>query len=611
MTLTQSIVYSSNGPFNSGSFSDPTDIKPIFYPTPQAPMSNGNSDAGSAEIPTVSAQATSPTTWQFIQHSVGEVISTSWNTIVEGGRVGWTVGSNWLQRNVIQPTTFQLNVISHGEVTSPQYWSALFNISLSLGMVGLGALISWGLVGRQALFGSIGAITAGGKMIPWLNQLFYGAYGGAGLWTSIRNTVSGSRIAQMLSTRVISPFISSASGSTLSKISRGLQSIGSSFGRGFSRLSTGITSITSNLKRIRLLSSWATWGSAVTKSMSVIREGLFVRFWKERRPVYAKAASTIRSRPSGGYASSNRRAKASRNAVNERKLLKHLVKMLLPVFERAIKQGINEKIDHVLNQLKVAYNQLKAQVIKIYSKIKEPLAEIWDKLFGKKAHTHPPGPTLMDAAILADHVYIKESLEEAQTDDLPNGWELGDVYETGSLKIGIYARTATDGSMEYVLVNRGTQNWAWSGDGDDNVKQLFGESEDMKNSIDFSKTFVDNHPDAHITFVGHSKGGAEAAANAVATDKNAILFNPATVNLKGYGLNNADYTASMTAYIVEGDILNIVEGWFSKPIDNMIYLPTQHPIDTWNPIKNVNNSVENHLMSSVKDAIIEWEGKKK
>lgn len=60
--------------------------------------------------------------------------------------------------------------------------------------------------------------------------------------------------------------------------------------------------------------------------------------------------------------------------------------------------------------------------------------------------------------------------------------------------------------------------------------------------------------------IGHSKDGAEAAANAVASNKNSIIFNPTTVNLKAYGLNSSNYKASMTAFIVNGDILNGAEG---------------------------------------------------
>lgn len=57
-------------------------------------------------------------------------------------------------------------------------------------------------------------------------------------------------------------------------------------------------------------------------------------------------------------------------------------------------------------------------------------------------------------------------------------------------------------------------------------------------------------------FVGTSYGGAEAAVNAVATGKDAILFNPASPNLSKYGLSFDDYEANMVSYIIEGEALS-------------------------------------------------------
>ncbi|HHV28338.1 MAG TPA: hypothetical protein GXX73_01795 [Clostridium sp.] len=117
------------------------------------------------------------------------------------------------------------------------------------------------------------------------------------------------------------------------------------------------------------------------------------------------------------------------------------------------------------------------------------------------------------------------------------------------------------------------------------------------------------NPGANVTFVGHSKGGAEAVANAVATNKNAMLFNPGTVFLKAYDLKKSDYDAEMTAYIVEDEILNNIFGLISIPIDKVVYLPTQHLGDTGNPTIDTINSVKNHSMKATIEAIEEWEGK--
>ncbi|EIW19148.1 DUF4280 domain-containing protein [Pelosinus fermentans] len=221
------------------------------------------------------------------------------------------------------------------------------------------------------------------------------------------------------------------------------------------------------------------------------------------------------------------------------------------------------------------------------------------------------GPTVMEAAEMADHVYFTKSLEEAKQDTLPGGWQLDDAEEKESMRIGVYARTVGEGEekkMEYTLVNRGTRDWSWSEDGDDNIKQPFGASDDVRNSLAYSKNFVKDHSDANITFVGHSKGGAEAAANAVETNKNAILFNPAAVNVDAYTPNGSNYSASMTAHIVDGEILHSAEGWFSKPIGSVEYLPAQYPTNTWNPVTNGENAVKNHSMDAVIDGIKEKGG---
>lgn len=122
--------------------------------------------------------------------------------------------------------------------------------------------------------------------------------------------------------------------------------------------------------------------------------------------------------------------------------------------------------------------------------------------------------------------------------------------------------------------------------------------------------FVDNYAGQEITMVGHSKGGAEAAANAVASNTNAIIFNPATVNLSAYGLKSSEYRASMTAFIVRGDILNNTFGPISRPIDNPIYLTSQHKTPWWvlGPARrafNLYNSIQNHLMDAVIEALKE------
>ena len=205
------------------------------------------------------------------------------------------------------------------------------------------------------------------------------------------------------------------------------------------------------------------------------------------------------------------------------------------------------------------------------------------------------GPSVLEAAYMAKHIY---TIYDSKQSELIGGWQYEiDKLITGGdgMVMGVYSRVNANGNVEYALVNRGTVSWSLK-DSDiyNNLFQLFGASNDMKESIKLAKEFVNNNLDSHITFIGHSKGGAEAAANAVATNKNAILFNPATVNLSAYNLSSKNYSADMTVYIVEGEILNQIFGWMSEPIDNVVYLPNQG-----------GSATDNHSMASVISALNE------
>ena len=183
-------------------------------------------------------------------------------------------------------------------------------------------------------------------------------------------------------------------------------------------------------------------------------------------------------------------------------------------------------------------------------------------------------PSDLEAAYISDDVYAYAAGKNSKS-PLPGGWERNSIhYLSNGNKggaIGVYSRVV-DGKTEYTLANKGT-NPAFMPDWGENIFQPFGQSDDMKASIDFAKEFVSAHLDADITFTGHSKGGAEAAANAVATGKNAVIFNPASVNLKAYGLDGENYNARMMAYIVRGEALNSLFGLVSKPIDQKTMLP--------------------------------------
>jgi len=216
-------------------------------------------------------------------------------------------------------------------------------------------------------------------------------------------------------------------------------------------------------------------------------------------------------------------------------------------------------------------------------------------------------PSPKEAAEMASHIY-------EQKGDLTGGWKF-DYSITGGdgMVMGIYMRLLDEyGSnglqmMEYALVNKGTTATSLS-DWNNNVEQVFGNSADMEASIAYAKSFVEHVGDSiEVTFVGHSKGGAEATANAIATNKDAIIFNPAALSQatrNKNGLNTDNYTGKVTAYVVQGDALNQLQG---KSYDNTIYLQRQHGnaftdailprgVKAW-------QSVQNHLMPAVQNGL--------
>jgi hypothetical protein len=91
-----------------------------------------------------------------------------------------------------------------------------------------------------------------------------------------------------------------------------------------------------------------------------------------------------------------------------------------------------------------------------------------------------------------------------------------------------------------------------------NATAPFGYSPDMNDSRKYAKDFVNSHQGSDVTFVGHSKGGAEAYSNAYATGKNAVVFDPMTPNLANNGLNKNTYTGTTRAYVAEGEALDVL-----------------------------------------------------
>ncbi len=220
-------------------------------------------------------------------------------------------------------------------------------------------------------------------------------------------------------------------------------------------------------------------------------------------------------------------------------------------------------------------------------------------------------PTVMEAAIMANQIYQNGR----EGNNLTGGWGYNYSLTGGDgMKMGVYSRMQNDAQcipLEYALVSKGTSSWFGS-DALNNIGQPFGQSADVIDSIKQTRNFVKEHPENEITSVGHSKGGPEAEAGAVATGNNAILFNPARANLSSYGLDYSSYKGNINTYIVNGEILSSTEGLVSKPIGNVTYLPMQHSISSFERFMfgptisssmDTYNSIQNHKMSSVISAL--------
>lgn len=157
--------------------------------------------------------------------------------------------------------------------------------------------------------------------------------------------------------------------------------------------------------------------------------------------------------------------------------------------------------------------------------------------------------------------------------------------------------------IEYAMANAGTyfeNTKRGRGSISEDFEQPFGGSENMKVSIATAKEVSEQLGDKELTFVGHSKGGAEAAGNALATNRNALLYNPAAINSKAYGLDIKSYTGAnkngMTAFVVKGDVLNtFINQLFAKPIDKVVYLLPQQS----------KNYITNHLIDTMIKALRE------
>lgn len=156
-------------------------------------------------------------------------------------------------------------------------------------------------------------------------------------------------------------------------------------------------------------------------------------------------------------------------------------------------------------------------------------------------------PDSLEAAVMCQHLY-------RDTETLIGGWQQNSVKELKSgLSYGIYSRTKEDGNVEYAVVFCGTKGLTDINGWKANFDQAKGNQTDQYDQAQtFASEFI-NNVQRETTFIGHSKGGGQAALAAATTGCAGITFNAAGLSsIYSKGLN----FSSVDAYIVQDELLN-------------------------------------------------------
>ena len=172
-----------------------------------------------------------------------------------------------------------------------------------------------------------------------------------------------------------------------------------------------------------------------------------------------------------------------------------------------------------------------------------------------------PGPTAREAVLMSQNSYgvYWDGVLEGSWSVSTRTFGLEFDQPVNGLKSKLYERTINN-ITEFVYATVGTADWK---DWKENGNQTFGQSGDYKASIDNARILSKELKNFSLTFVGHSQGGGEAAANSMATGRMAITFNAAGVSSSTLSNNRIDIKKNspetftkITAFIMDTDPLN-------------------------------------------------------
>ncbi len=178
---------------------------------------------------------------------------------------------------------------------------------------------------------------------------------------------------------------------------------------------------------------------------------------------------------------------------------------------------------------------------------------------------------------MAKHVYNDNDASNIKDQLISFGWKVSDYntrisknytkwYQNG-LQSKLYERTI-DGKTEYAYVFAGTNSLE---DGLEDIAQVFGISPQYYTAISNARTLSEELGSCELTFIGHSLGGGEAAAASMATQRDAITFNPAAVSNLTSLFGNLGSASNVTNYIMVGEqIFNFSNLKFGgDPLNNL------------------------------------------
>lgn len=144
---------------------------------------------------------------------------------------------------------------------------------------------------------------------------------------------------------------------------------------------------------------------------------------------------------------------------------------------------------------------------------------------------------------------------EFEKDILPRNCEIIDKHVTRS---GLRATLYNDNN-EIICAFAGTKATSLK-DWEANFTQVIGASRQYEDALEYGRDVCNRYPYHKVVFVGHSKGGGEAAYCAYNLGREAETFNPAGLSiLTKYVGGEVRDDAIVNAYIFTTDILNLLQ----------------------------------------------------